>query len=266
MERAPSLSPPDPAPTAELHGTAPGASLRLFVVHAPEDGWFVEGFLLEALRLPEDEVLVSSKLQGRVRAVVFSPDGARVATASDDHTAQVWDARSGQPVITSPLTHQGWVYAVAFSPDGTRVATASYDHTARVWDARSGEPVTPPLVHEGWVYAVAFGPDGTRVATASYDHTARVWDARSGESVTPPLVHQDAVYAVAFSPDGTQVATASYDHTARVWDDRSGQPVTPPLDHQAGSGRWRLVRTALGWRRRAMTIPRGCGTPAAASR
>jgi hypothetical protein len=37
--------------------------LRLFVVHAPEDGWFVEGFLLEALRLPEDEVLVSSKLE-----------------------------------------------------------------------------------------------------------------------------------------------------------------------------------------------------------
>jgi hypothetical protein len=38
-------------------------SLRLFVVHAPEDASFVQGFLLKALSLPEGEVLVSSKLE-----------------------------------------------------------------------------------------------------------------------------------------------------------------------------------------------------------
>ena len=56
-----------------------------------------------------------------------------MATASDDHTARVWDAVSGQ-VVTPRLAHQGLVYAVAWSADGTRVATASDDHTARVWD------------------------------------------------------------------------------------------------------------------------------------
>jgi len=37
--------------------------VQLFVVHAPEDAWFVEGFLLEALRLSEGEALVSSKIE-----------------------------------------------------------------------------------------------------------------------------------------------------------------------------------------------------------
>ena len=55
------MSPPAPAP--ERDGPAPAAKVRLFVVHAPEDAWFVEGFLLEALRLPEGEVLISSKLE-----------------------------------------------------------------------------------------------------------------------------------------------------------------------------------------------------------
>jgi WD40 repeat protein len=63
--------------------------------------------------------------------VAFSPDGTRVATASDDHTARVFDPATGTE--HARLTHDDWVRAVAFSPDGTRVATASRDGTARVF-------------------------------------------------------------------------------------------------------------------------------------
>jgi WD40 repeat protein len=31
-----------------------------------------------------------------VSAVVFSPDGTRLATAGDGHTARVWDPATGQ--------------------------------------------------------------------------------------------------------------------------------------------------------------------------
>ncbi|HEU4726504.1 MAG TPA: TIR domain-containing protein, partial [Kofleriaceae bacterium] len=43
--------------------SAAGAGVRMFVVHAAADAWFVDGFLLDALRLPAREVLVSSKLE-----------------------------------------------------------------------------------------------------------------------------------------------------------------------------------------------------------
>ncbi|WP_407885597.1 WD40 repeat domain-containing protein, partial [Scytonema sp. NUACC26] len=67
-----------------------------------------------------------------VSSVVFSPDGERLATASDDKTARVWDAKTGKPLQT--LTgHESSVSSVVFSPDGERLATASDDKTARVW-------------------------------------------------------------------------------------------------------------------------------------
>jgi len=70
--------------------------------------------------------------------MAFSPDGKRVATASGDKTAKVWDAASGQALLTL-RGHSSYVQDVAFSPDGKRLATASGDKTVKVWDAASGK-------------------------------------------------------------------------------------------------------------------------------
>jgi hypothetical protein len=73
----------------------------------------------------------------QVHSAQFSPDGQRVVTASEDNTARVWDAATGN-AIGQPMKHEGVVYSARFSPDGQRVVTASEDNTARVWDV----PVT----------------------------------------------------------------------------------------------------------------------------
>ena len=65
--------------------------------------------------------------------MAFSPDGKSVLTGSQDATARLWDAATGQP-LGPTLTHEGMVWAVAFSPDGKTVLTGSDDKTARLWD------------------------------------------------------------------------------------------------------------------------------------
>jgi WD40 repeat protein len=67
-----------------------------------------------------------------IAAVAFSPDGKRLATASFDKTAKVWDVSSGEEWLT--LTgHTDALRGVSFSPDGKRLATASGDGTVRVY-------------------------------------------------------------------------------------------------------------------------------------
>ncbi len=156
----------------------------------------------------------------------FSPDGARVATASRDGTARIWDASTGKLLAT--FLHSGAslgipektaeVWGVAWSPDGRRLATACQERVAVVWDVE--RPVRPLEVfrdHTEAVEWVAWSPDGRRVVTASYDHTVRIRNADgSGKAIVLP--HDSGVISAVFDAAQTRLLSVSLDdRTARVW-------------------------------------------------
>jgi len=71
-----------------------------------------------------------------VGSVIFSPDGKKIVSGSNDKTVRIWNAESGVVLRTS-WEHADSVRSVAFSPNGEKFATASADNTARIWDAKS---------------------------------------------------------------------------------------------------------------------------------
>ena len=73
--------------------------------------------------------------------VAFSPDGKRIVTGGVDQMVRVWDAASGQEVLTLKGDTAG-VYSVAFSPDGTRLVTG-VPQGAKVWDAEPLQATWP---------------------------------------------------------------------------------------------------------------------------
>jgi WD40 repeat protein len=153
--------------------------------------------------------------------VAFSPDGARILTASWDKTAKLWDLSSGKLLVT--YAHQGTVNSAAFSGNGAQIITASSDHSAKLWETVSGKLIRS-FGHQDEVNSAAFSPDGTRILTASVDRTAKLWDTASGKLIAS-FEHQASVYRGAFSPDGTRLLTACKDRAARLWEVASGKLV-----------------------------------------
>ena len=75
-------------------------------------------------RDPVSVLVAPLKHSDRVLWTAYSPDDTRVATASEDMTARIWDAMTGASV-TPPCRHRHHVNAVDWSPDGRRRATCS---------------------------------------------------------------------------------------------------------------------------------------------
>jgi hypothetical protein len=173
--------------------------------------------------------------EGSVWSAVYSPDGSRILTASDDRTARVWDAASGGELAVL-RGHEESVASAVYSPDGSRILTASGDQTARVWDATSSGELAVLRGHGGSVRSAVYSPDGSRILTASFDGTARIWDAASGDELAVLRGHDHVVSGAAYSPDGSRILTASGDGTARIWDAASGGELAVLRGHEQSVG------------------------------
>jgi WD40 repeat protein len=149
-----------------------------------------------------------------VKWVEFSPDGARVVTASTDDTARIWDARTGR-LVAPLLQHTRTVEQAAFSPDGRRVVTSCLDRTAQIWDAVTGRALTPPLRHDNGGDWVAFSADGRRVMTGC-GSGARFWDAGTGRPLTEWLKGGE-YWGARLDTTAERVALGSKDGVLRVW-------------------------------------------------
>jgi WD40 repeat protein len=150
----------------------------------------------------------------------FSPDGASLATTSEDGLVRLWDLAGGDLVRVFE-GHRDTVMSVSFSRDGERIVTASLDGTAKIWAVASGHLLSN-IGHEGAVWRAEFDPEGAHVATAGLDRSAKLWSARTTRFAGVIEAARAPVFAATFSPDGRTLVTSSAARVNRLLDAQSG--------------------------------------------
>jgi len=162
----------------EYHANNVGRAVALLDSCPPERrGWEWH----HVHRLCNGHLLTLAGHTGRVTAARYSPDGARVLTASTDGTARVWDAATGKELFA--LTgHTGPVWVAEYNAAGNRILTAGDDHTPIVWDAKTGAKVCALAGHTGPITGARFA--FFTVVTTATDGTLRNWNPQTGAQIS----------------------------------------------------------------------------------
>jgi tetratricopeptide (TPR) repeat protein len=170
-----------------------------------------------------------------VFAVAFSPDGKRLASASQDRTVKVWDVATGQRLYTLSDASDG-LTCLAYSPAGDQIAAAGYGKTIYIWrlGENDGRLVQSLIADEDSILALQWAPDGKTIITSSADGSIRFRDAASLNPVRVIDHQPDWVETLGISPDGKLLAAGRYDGSFSVYgsgtQDASSSAATAPTD------------------------------------
>jgi WD40 repeat protein len=151
-----------------------------------------------------------------IYGATWNQDGSKILTLSDDNTARIWNATTGQELLRL-IGHTDFVLQATWNQEGSKVFTYGYDRTVRIWDIVTGKELVRLKGHMGKVWQAIWSRDEYKMLTNSEDGTVRIWDAMTGEELVRLEGHTDTVYQATWNQDESKVLTRHADGTAIIW-------------------------------------------------
>ena len=163
-------------------------------------------------------------------AVALSSDGRHIAGSGrgspeggDSGTKiRIWDAKTGNQIVTLKSEETHGVNGVAFSPDGARIASTSGDgKLILIWDKATGQKSLTLNGHDGGTFV--FSPDGRFIAGvgSTGNIMLKCWDVISGREIFAKETGAfSKIDAIAISPDSKRIAFTCWSdgrNAIKVW-------------------------------------------------
>jgi periodic tryptophan protein 2 len=169
-----------------------------------------------------------------MNSLCYSPDGSRIATASDDGKIKIWDIVSGFCLMTF-TEHTSAVTDLKFAKRGNVLFSSSLDGTVRAWDLlRFRNFRTFTAMERVQFNTLAVDPSGEVIVAGSQDtFDIYVWSVQTTQLLDSLAGHEGPVSCLAFGNENSILASTSWDKTIRVWDIFGRSQKVEPIEIQS---------------------------------
>lgn len=148
----------------------------------------------------------------KIHNLVFTPDGRKLISISEDKTIRIWNPESGEMLkkFESQIGDgpEGMLYASAVSPDGRYLAVAGYPVSSEkenyiiIIDLEKSTQISTGIGHTNVINTLSFSGTGTYLASGSDDKTVRIWKVDGSKDLKTILTlpATSSVSNVCFNP------------------------------------------------------------------
>ncbi|MBA3751335.1 hypothetical protein H0X06_00845 [Candidatus Dependentiae bacterium] len=159
-----------------------------------------------------------NKSFNKIASAVFSADGERVFTISENGTACLWDVIHEK--ILGELENSN-ISCALFSDDRKTLITGSSDGLICIWNSDEKLVlVTSSREYQCGISLIAFFPSdkGTLVLTCFWDGVMSLWDISAKKFVKVLLGNDEMISSITFSSNRKKFLTGSVEGTVGIWD------------------------------------------------
>jgi WD40 repeat protein len=189
-----------------------------------------------SLKAQQIETVVQSGHYASVTAVCYSPDGAFIATGSNDKSIILWRSSDGKQVRSFRGSTSG-INLLEFDSNGSRLLSLNGSGEWILWDVATGKILQKKKPENDVFTHVSFNPAGTMIVAGTRESGILVMEAASGNILmtlraTPRDNPMQQAFdypitrTVRFSSDGKYILAGAGDYTAILFDAVSGKEIT----------------------------------------
>ncbi|KAJ2850985.1 hypothetical protein IWW36_001509 [Coemansia brasiliensis] len=144
--------------------------------------------------------------KGAVWSAMLSSDTLRAVTASADYTAKVWNAITGQELVS--FMHDNIVKSADFAGSNELIVTGGQDKSVRIFDVNRPDKSITAACHTTPVRSVKWSKHRNMIISADNGRQINIIDIRA-PSVAHTLETSDNIASISLTADGKTLACAA---------------------------------------------------------
>jgi WD40 repeat protein len=165
----------------------------------------------------------------KIHNILFSPDGTKIISISEDKTVRIWNPETGEMLkkFESQIGDgpEGMLYASAISPNGKLLAVAGYPVSSEkqnyiiLIDLEKNTQVSVAVGHTNVINSLSFSGNGAYLASGGDDSAVKIWKVDNNASLVniTTINIPSAISCLSFNPKTNDLAVAHESNDVMVY-------------------------------------------------